>query len=74
MSGSYAVLLGQLSTPDAQEGRSHICHETCSLPYTKILRSTGSHQQDWELGQMIVHVVTWNKSKMVRGPVLMVIL
>ena len=37
MTGSYAVRCGRFSTPDALEGRSHIWHETYSLPYTKVL-------------------------------------
>ncbi len=37
MTGCYAVCHGRFSTPDVLEERSHIWHETYSLPYTKVL-------------------------------------
>ncbi len=37
MNLSYAVCQGQFSSHDALEGKSHIWHETYSLPYTKVL-------------------------------------
>ncbi len=35
--GCYAICRGRFCTPDALAGRSHIWHETYSLPYTKVL-------------------------------------
>ncbi len=44
MNGSYA------STPDELEGRSHIWHDTYSLPYTKVLEFVASMITSKRLG------------------------
>ncbi len=50
MNGCYTVCHGRFFTPDALAGKSHIWHETYSLPYTKVLGFVACRVKSKRLG------------------------